>query len=310
LTAIAADAVTRGVVLRALGYSLLAGAAVSVQTHLNARLGIQLRSAELAAAVSTASALSVAVVLAVCSGAATRAWRRIRARRRVVKWWWFLVGMFGTAAMWANTAVAPVAGVVLVSVAAVCGKVVGGLVVDAVGLSPHGRTPVNVRRSFGACCVVASIVVGASVNQAGALLPVLAMVVGAGAGVAIQQAGNGHVVAVTGESLAMGALNFLVGAVVMAIGLALTGALAIADPASLPVWAGAGGVLGVAIALVGGHAVRYLGVTTLMVAQIAGQNVCAIALDVLLPLNGRTFAPAGVLGVVLAGVGVWLTYRK
>ncbi|WP_179220411.1 DMT family transporter [Rhodococcus sp. NCIMB 12038] len=289
--------------------SFAAGVAVSVQTYLNGRLGVEIGSSQLAAGVSTLSGLIVALVAALGSGAVLRAWRSARRATRPIRRWWFLCGCLGTAAMWANTAAAPVTGIALVALAAVFGKLTGGLTVDALGLSPRGRLRITGRRVAGAACALASVLVGPIGYTSPAAMLFLALVALAGIGIAIQQSGNGHLVVVTGEPLAMGAVNFAAGALLTAVVLTANGALPIGEDVSIPLWGVAGGILGVAIAVVGGYAVSRIGVMALMISQITGQNIGALVLDKAAPLNGHDVGAGAVLGATLASAAVWVTYH-
>ncbi|MCZ4535940.1 DMT family transporter [Gordonia terrae] len=291
--------------------SLIAGVGVAVQTFLNARLGAAVGSVDGAAAISSYCALVVAVVLGIASGAVVRAWKTVRRRGVRIRFWWVLCGMLGTFAMWVNTGVAPLTGIALLSIASLLGKLLGGLLVDMIGLSPRGKVPTTWSRVIGALLALASVVIGSLDSRAGEFLVLpLTLVVVASALVSVQLAGNAYLSATTSEPLAMSTSNFLMGALLMTAVLAVKGAPDIPPVGQLPPWFMLAGVTGVGIALAGAYAVQRVGVMALLVVQIGGQLIGAVVLDLVFPVGEVRPNLLTGAGVALAMAAVWATTRN
>jgi transporter family-2 protein len=293
----------------ALAIATTAGIAVSIQTYLNGALGVSLKSVPLAVFTSTGTAFVLLTVLAVATGAIRRAWVKVRSGDEVIRPWWFFGGILGTAAVWANITVAPVVGVALLTVAVVCGKMTGGLIVDALGLAPKGKRPVTAWRVAGIAAAAAAVVIGAIGVRGELHIGLLLIALLGGAGVAVQQAGNGHVAKVTGELLAMGFVNFLSGAFIMLILIAVFFGFTLPAGGEFPPWGFIGGLMGAGIASAGAFAVAEIGVLRLMLAQVAGQSMGALGVDLIAPRLGHEVTAATIAGVVLALVGTGLAGR-
>ncbi|WP_442542712.1 DMT family transporter [Arthrobacter sp. KN11-1C] len=284
----------------------MAGAAVSLQSFVNGRLGESLGSALTAAAVNNGAALAIVLLLAILSGAVPRALRELRSGRSRVRLWWFFGGVAGAMAVSANAVAAPIVGLAFLTVALVFGQLLGGILADAWGVGPAGRQLPSRRRLAGAFGALAGVAVGA-LDQTGQSHPVILIsVVAGGAAVAFQQAGNAHLVRSTGEPLAMGLINFLVGATVLFLGLAIS-ATSLVPLSSLPGWAWTGGALGAAVGIFGPIAAKNFGVLRLFLGMVAGQCIAALVIDViLLPGSGRGPSIFTIAGILLACASVFI----
>ncbi|HVF20342.1 MAG TPA: DMT family transporter [Mycobacteriales bacterium] len=286
--------------------TVLAGALLSVQARVNGALADRLGSATLTALVSfSVGTAAIGVVLAT-SG-------RWRAARQLpgpppLRWWW-CCGGFGGAFLVATSAVAvPRVGVALLGVGIVAGQTLGSLAVDEVGLGPQGRQPLTAWRLAGAVIAATALVVAASGRSGDLHLGLLAVVALAGAGVAAQQAANGHLQRRTGEALVAAFVSFAVGTVALAVAAAAVGLVGGLDPS----WPGLatglylGGLCGAAYITLSASAVGRLGVLRLTLGTVAGQLLGAVALDLLRPaaegLRAST-AVAAALALVAVVVG-------
>jgi bacterial/archaeal transporter family-2 protein len=134
--------------MAALGLAIGAGAALSLQGFVNGRLGGSVGSAELAGVVSLAISLTAVVLITSFSGALVQAFRRVRSGARP-RWWHLVVCANGALVIIVMAEGAPKVGIAMLTVAVVCGQIAGGLLVDAVGMSPAGRRPLTAGRVLG-----------------------------------------------------------------------------------------------------------------------------------------------------------------
>jgi transporter family-2 protein len=294
----------------ALVATVVSGSLVALQQRVNGELGVVLDDALLAALVSFGTGLVVVVAVVV---ARPRSRAAVAAVRRV-PWWARLGGLGGASLVAAGAAAAPRIGVALLTVGLVAGQTTGGLVVDRAGLGPGGTHLLTWPRLAGAALCLVAVAIGTLGRSSGRAEPVLlALVVGAGFLIALQQAFNGRVRMATGDAGVATLVNFVVGTT--ALGLAVAVAVAVRG---LPTgeWPGAdrwylylGGPIGASFVAVAAVVVRRLGVLRLGLAVIAGQIVGAIAVDLALPANKDGIAPATVLGAVLTLVAVAVSGR-
>ncbi|GLI26555.1 hypothetical protein ARHIZOSPH14_07970 [Agromyces rhizosphaerae] len=286
--------------------ALAAGVGVSLQTSINGHASVAVDSPVVATAVNHGSALALALLVALATGAFPRAARTIRARRAQVRWWWFLGGLMGFVAVLAIITVTPAMGVVAVGVAVTLGQLAGSVAADSFGIGPGGRRPMGALRSAGIAVAVLAVIVGSIGRFEGASALAVPVVVVAGAIIAIQQAANGWIVVVTGEPAVMSVINFAVSG--FFVGSALLVALATQpiDLAALPPWAPLGGAIGAVIGVVSAVAVRIIGVLSLMLCIAAGQAMGSIALDLVVPVDRVGLTAGAVVGAVLAVAAVAL----
>lgn len=274
------------------------GAGISVQLFLNGRLGQSLGSFELAAAANTTTALLALIVVAALSGTRERAVTQLRVQPMHRRWHWF-IGITGAYMVLLAAFAAPRLGVALLIVALVCGQTAGGLAVDHFGASPAGRQPVTVPRIVGAILALIAVAIGALGAPVDPQPLLLGLVVLAGAISALQQAVLGHLARSTGEPVAAGVINFVVGALVLVvIALALTGGIAPNGWSSAPPVQWFGGLIAAVMTVIIARLVPRIGVLRLMLALVAGQTIGALALDLVVPGAGGVTA-ATLIGVLL-----------
>ncbi len=188
----------------------------------------------------------------------------------------------------------------------VSGQLLGSTVADAYGLGPGGRHRVTAARAFALLFAGLGIVVGTGGHGGEVNLGLFVLVVVAGIGAALQQAGNGQLVRASKEPLVVAVINFTVGALSLTAVFAFV-SLSTAAPRwelapSAPWWAWGGGLLGAGIAVVGSITVKALGVLRLMLGMVAGQSIGALTLDLLTAPALVTVAT--VSGVLLACLAV------
>lgn len=284
--------------------TVLAGALLSVQARVNGALSQRLGSAVLTAWVSFSVGSFALLTLLALSGR----WRSARELRSgpPLRWWWCCGGLGGALLVATAAAAVPRVGVALLGVAIVAGQTLGSLVVDEVGLSPRGRQPLTRWRLGGALTAVAALLFAAVGNGGEARIGLLVVIALAGAGVAAQQAANGHLQRRTGEALLAAAVSFVVGTAALGVAVLAVATVGALDPA----WPGLsglylGGLCGAAYITLSAAVVGRLGVLRLTLGTVAGQLAGALALDVAYPAGrGPRSSTVIAAGLAMLAVGV------
>ncbi|MDR5698680.1 DMT family transporter [Agromyces aerolatus] len=295
-----------GAVVPATLAALAAGAGVAAQTSINGHASVAVGSPVYATAINHGSALVLALLVAVVTGAVPRALRRLRAGVVPLRRWWFLGGAMGYVAVLAIVIVTPEVGVVTVAVAITLGQLAGSVMADSWNLGPGGRRSLTPLRAAGLAVAVIAVLVGAFGRFDPANVAVVPVVVVAGIIVAIQQAANGWVVVATGEFAAMSVINFATSGVLAVIGLLIANAIDPIDFAAVPAWAPLGGAVGAVVGVVTAVTVRTIGVLSVIMCVAAGQAIASLALDLLIPVDAMGLTGASVVGAALAVAAVAL----
>lgn len=262
----------------------------------------------LTALISNSSASLILGAILLLSPAGRHGFRRLyRAlRRRGLAWWYLLGGVPGAVyALSQSIATVPL-GIALFMVTMVAGQVVGGLVIDQVGITPGGRRPLTAGRVIGAllALVAAGVSVAAQLDL-DAPLWLLWMPALAGAGQSWQQAVNGRVKETARSALTATAVSYAVGTVALAAIVLVDRTLSAraVDFPSEP-WLYAGGALGCLFIAGSAILVRFTGVLLLGLSIVAGQLLCAVALELLIPTGDAGAARSAIAGAALALVAV------
>ena len=309
-----AEARPRGVTVllaspaRAVAITILAGGAISLQSYLNGRLGKDVGSPTIAAAINNMVAFVATLAIVLATRALPRARARLRALGRPPAWY-FLGGLGGAALVLVSAAAAPEVGVALLTVALVCGSTGGSLPVDAAGLGPAGRRPLTLPRVAGVLLAVAATAISASGARGDPDVLLLALAFSAGIGMSLQSAANGRLAHATGEPWAASLVNVAVG--FAALGIVALVTLATSSLETMPAnpLLYAGGLLGAFVVVVGATAVQTLGILRVGLAMVAGQMAGALVVDLIAPAPGEAVTVATVVGVVLTMVGVAVSGR-
>jgi bacterial/archaeal transporter family-2 protein len=293
---------------------VLSGFMNALQARANGELTQHLGNGVQAALFSFASGL-VLLTLALAASSSMRSGVRrvgpaVRAGR--LPWWAALAGTLGGLFIACQSYSVALVGVALFSVGMVAGQTANSLVVDRVGLSPIGKTPLSARRLVSAALATAAVVVAVSGRLGGSELSVLALLLAfvGGCVVAVQQALNGRVNTASLQPMATTWFNFVTGTFVLLVG-ALAGVLVLGAemrvPTSGPWWMYLGGVFGIVFIVTAAWAVPRYGVLVFALVTIAGQLAAALLLDALAPVGDNGVQWALLAGVLLTFVAVGLS---
>jgi len=298
--------VTRVAVLSTIA-TLVGGMSISVQTAVNGHVSVLTGSPVLATAINHGSGLVVGLLVALAIGAFPRAWRSLRDRRAEIRWWWFLGGLMGFAAVLTIVLATPEVGVVTIAVAITLGQLAGSVIADSGGLGPGGRRGLNALRLLGIGVAILAVLIGGLGHFESGNLLLVPLVVLAGLLIALQQAANGWILVVTGgEWAVMTVINFVVSGAAVAVALGIQVAIAPPDFSAVPWWAPAGGLVGAIVGVVIAFTVRTIGVLSSMLCVAAGQSISSILADALVPINGIGVTVGAVVGAILAVLAVAL----
>jgi len=286
----------------------LAGALTALQSRINGGLSQQLGNGYVTAAVSFGSGLVILSVIIVLSrrGCKGLALLRTELSSGHLPVWALTGGCFGALFVLAQGLVATVLGVALFTVGVVAGQVLGGLLIDRLGIGPGGRVNPTLPRVLGtvlAILAVAFSVVADLMNPGGLSghiwLIVIPMLVGLG--VSMQSAVNGLVRSAAQSATTATFVSFLVGTVILVI-IAIVSVAVQGWPTAWPSqpFFYVGGTLGIIFIALAAMLVRTAGVLLLSMSNVAGQLLASVAIEAGLPLAG------GVSVGLLVGAGVAL----
>ena len=292
--------------------AVLVGALVAAQSRINAALAEQVGGGFVAAAVSFATGLVLAVAVVSLRPATRAAAARLPSlvASGNLRWWQLLGGVGGAWLVATQGLVVVVVGVTMFTVGVVAGQVTGSLLVDRAGLSPAGRLPITGRRVAAALLALAAVVLAAtrSGTGPGSWSWIVLLAVSAGFGIAAQQAVNGRVAAATHQPMVATLVNFLVGTTCLTavvLGGTLIGAVS-AGPWPTQPWLYLGGPIGVLFIALAAWAVRGVGVLVFGLLSIAGQLLGSVVADLVAPSGGAGLGPGLWLSLLLLVAAVVL----
>ncbi|MDJ0350675.1 DMT family transporter [Cryobacterium sp. PH29-G1] len=300
----AAPAASAVPVWLALVFSVLIGALYAVQSRVNGELGHQIGDGFTAAVISFGSGL---VILGLGLVAFRRGRRGLQLVARAVNaknlsWWHLFGGVAGALFVLSQGLVAAPLGLALFTVAVVAGQTVSGVLMDRFGIGPGGRRPLHTSKIIGALLALVAVGFTVSTELHGSdALWLLALPLLAGIGQGWQQAVNGQVRVTAQSALTATFLNFLTGTAALVLAAIVHGLLAgfALDLPSNP-WLYTGGLIGCIFIAGAALVVRTTGVLMLGLSIVAGQLICALVLDVLVPSAGHPLGMTTVAGTALA----------
>lgn len=291
----------------ALGGSGASGMLVALQSRINGGLSGELGSGYVAAVVSFGSGLVILAVVLLCSPKARGGLRRLTSEIRAGRYplWGLLGGACGAFFVLSQGLVAGILGVALFTVGVVAGQVLGGLVMDRIGLGPGGRIDPTAARLTGTALVIVAVITSVISDLGhGSQVWLVTLPLIAGFGVSWQSAVNGLVRSAAQSAIAATFVNFVVGTAVL-----LVAALVSIGIAGAPMrwpsepWLYVGGACGVVFIALNTVLVRIAGVLLLSMSGVAGQLVASVLLELGLPLGAGVNAGL-LIAVALALVAV------
>jgi transporter family-2 protein len=291
----------------------LSGCASALQARSNGELTHHIGNGLVAANWSFLSGLAIltamVLVLPAARSGVARIWRG--ARTGSLAWWALPTGAIGGVFVTLQGFSVAMVGVATFTVGMVAGQTANSLVVDRIGLSPIGRTPISPRRVCAAAIAVVAVIVAGLGHLGGDTLPVAAILAAflGGVIVAVQQALQGRVNIASGNPVGTAWNTFLFGAamaaILMVIGLIGFGTHVHA-PSSGPWWMWLGGAFGVSFIVTASWSVPRYGVLLFALVTISGQLAAALLLDVVAPVAGVRLEWQLIAGVGLTLVAVAL----
>jgi len=292
----------------ALIVSVLIGALYAVQSRVNGELGHQIGNGFTAAVISFGSGL---IILSLGLIVFRRGRRGLQLVARAVSakhlsWWHLFGGLAGALFVLSQGLVAAPLGIALFTVAVVAGQTVSGVLMDRFGIGPGGRRPLHASKIVGALLALVAVAVTVSGELRGSdALWLLGLPLIAGIGQGWQQAVNGQVRVTAQSALTATFLNFLTGTIALVLA-ALVQGLLVGFALDLPgnPWLYTGGLIGCIFIAGAALVVRTTGVLMLGLCIVAGQLVCALALDLLAPTPGHPLGLTTIVGTALALVAV------
>ncbi|MBN9613083.1 MAG: DMT family transporter, partial [Actinobacteria bacterium] len=306
--------------LAAGGPSGFAGALTATQSRVNGGLSQTLGNGYLTAAVSFGSGLLILCVIMLFSRSGREGVRLVGAELRSGRfpWWALSGGACGAFFVLGQGLAAPVIGLALFTVGVVAGQVLGGLVIDRIGVGPSGRIDPTVQRMVGAGLAVAAVVVSVVADLSGASSGTVLVVVPVVAGllVAWQSAVNGLLRAAAHSALSATFLSFVIGTTILVVVAAVSVGMR-GWPVHWPTqpWFYVGGALGAVFIAIAAVLVRTAGVLLLSMSNVAGQLIAAVSFEAGLPLAGGVTpwmlvgAAVALLAVLIAALPARATLR-
>ncbi|GMA32651.1 DMT family transporter [Litorihabitans aurantiacus] len=281
------------------------GAVIAFQGRVNGDLAVAGTGVVVSGWLSYVGTLAASALVIVLRGRARTVTRLIRQR---AQWWWFAVGLCGIPIVLAMASGIPLVGVAVASVCAVAGQTVAGLTLDARGVGLPAAIRLSRRRVLaGAVALVGLGVAVLGPSGGGELTAAVGVAVGialflAGAILCVQQAGNGRVVAATGDPVLAGLTSSAGGTVGITLVLAVAGLAGGLDGVTFPPqwWLYLGGPLGAVITIAAAWAVRRLGTFVLTLTVISGQMLTALLLDLFSAGGLRVTAILATLAVAVS----------
>ncbi len=295
----------------------LSGCASALQARSNGELTHHVGNGLVAASWSFVSGFVLLTVLVLVIPAARSGVGRIwhATRSGGLAWWAVPSGAIGGIFVTLQGFSVALIGVATFTVGMVAGQTANSLVVDRIGLSPIGRTPITGRRLVAAGIAIVAVVVAGLGHLGGEALPVAAVLVAfvGGAIVAVQQALQGRVNIASGHPVGTAWNTFLFGAA-MALALLVVSLLgfgtSLQAPTTGPAWMWLGGVFGACFIITASWAVPRYGVLLFALVTISGQLAAALVLDLVAPVAGVRLEWPLVAGVALTVLAVLIASRR
>lgn len=291
----------------ALAVCCLVGSLVAIQSRITAGLSRHIDDGYLAAVISFGFGLIILTVI-LCFSKRSRdgVFSVVKLTRNGSFPWWALTGgFFGAFFVLTQSIAAGILGLAIFTVGIVAGQVLGGLFMDLIGIGPAGKIGATFGRILGTGLAIAAVVIEATGSSlSGSTMLVILLPFIAGIGMSGQAAFNGLVRSAAQSTVAATFVNFAVGTLFLAIG-AIVSVIVNGWPTSWPtnpIWyvAGAFGCLFIAMQAL---LVHIVGVLLFSMANVAGQLVGSVLIELGLPL-GEAVTVSVIIGAAVALLAV------
>lgn len=292
--------------------AVIVGALTAYQSRVNGALAVETGNGIQAALVSFGSGWIILCALLVAWGpyreGVAAVFAAVRSGR--MPWWQTIGGLMGGFFVGVQGLTVPSIGVAVFTVAVVAGQSTNSLIVDRIGLGPAGRQPINGARVISALLAIIGVGVAVSDRLSGPVLSSLGPVLlafSAGVLIAVQQAFNGRVGAVSGRAVSAAFLNFTLGSMFLGVIFGSAWALSDFDAGPLPTgpwWLYTGGLVGVIFIASAAWVVQKLGVLLFVLLSVSGQLLGALLLDIFAPTPGATLHWQLAAGVAITALAV------
>lgn len=268
----------------------LAGVLVAVQSRINGGLSQVLGNGYVTAALSFSIGLAImcAVMLMSKRGRLGLHSVRVDVRDGRLPAWCLLGGAGGAFFVLCQGLIAPLTGLALFTVGIVAGQVLGGLILDRLGLGPGGRIDPTPMRITGTALAVVAVVLSAGLGTGvgrTTFLVIFPFLVGVA--VSAQSMVNGLVRASARSAITSTFINFVVGTAILVL-FAVVSVVLTGWPEQWPTSPlfYLGGLVGTIFIAVAAMLVRTAGVLLLSMSNVAGQLLAAVAFEAGIPLAG------------------------
>lgn len=298
-----------------LGLAAGAGALMPLQALITSSAAPVLGSFQLAALLSSGTALVLMLIASVLLRPARAGWKRFGLvwRERTLPRWYLAAGLIGAYYILAQAISVGSIGLALFAVAVVGARTLTSILIDVIGFSPAGKQPVTTRRILGAIvlCIGAAIAALGTGERAqvhpGAWWGFGAALL-AGLLVSFQQSMNGHSGRAYASTTVATTVNYITGVIGLGV---LIGGMALLNPGA-PLMTGApeywmflAGPLGILFVVTGVSLVPKLGALVLGIALVTGQLVGSLLMDLL--IAPASVGVAEVIGTLVTLGAVVLT---
>lgn len=299
----------------AITLSLLAGAAMPLQSKVNGAAASSAHDSSLAALFSFGGGFVILALIAVLTPWGRKAIISLgtAAKNKEFPWWYLGAGLLGAWLVLTQSISVAVIGVAIFTVSVIAGQAVAGLVVDRLGFGTGIRRELTALRVIGAVLTVLAVAWSVSgqlahADDAWANLGMALLPFSAGLLSGFQQAMNGAITMKVHNPFSATLANFTAGTTALFIAWLVNRATS-HTPFTLPAewWMYLGGPLGIFFIFTGAMVVPRIGVLIFSLCTVCGQLVSSFFLDVFFPTATTDISISMVGGIVLTLVSVLIT---
>jgi transporter family-2 protein len=263
-----------------------------------------LGNAVFAGLISNIVGWSFLTILVIAIRSENHALRRVfhAQRHRRIRVWELLGGFGGACFLAVQSSAVPAIGIALFTIGLIGGQTLSSLLVDRIGLSPNGKSPISKLRLVTAVITLFGVSIAVWPKLSHTQFKFMPMVLSLGAGivVAFQQALNGRINVIAKRPLATAWFNFSMGTLLLLLFLTLNllfGGKLHSLPSNPLLYAG--GLIGVAFIAISAYTIKELGVLNFIMFSVAGQLATALLIDWIAPTKGANLSSYTIFGTLI-----------